>query len=122
MIIFTNIREIDNIKDKYNVDNKNIYLCCRFPPVNFKYNNLIELAPSKDIILKYKHSVINWVTYVISYRLELMNKASLIKVSELSKESLDNNIILSCYCNDISKCHLLILSNLFIEMGVEVIR
>ena len=80
---------------------------------------LPELAPSSELLKKFKDSAISWDRFVQRYRSE-MNKperkyliplfAALSKVTDLS---------VGCYCEDESRCHRSVLRELLADAGAE---
>lgn len=81
---------------------------------------LPELAPSSELLKKFKDGAISWDRFVQRYRSE-MNKperkyliplfAALSKVTDLS---------VGCYCQDETRCHRSVLRELLADAGAEL--
>ncbi len=81
---------------------------------------LPELAPSSELLKKFKDGAISWDRFVQRYRSE-MNKperkyliplfAALSKVTDLS---------VGCYCEDESRCHRSVLRDLLVDAGADL--
>ena len=81
---------------------------------------LPELAPSSELLKKFKDGAISWDRFVQRYRSE-MNKperkyliplfAALSKVTDLS---------VGCYCRDETRCHGSVLRELLADAGAEL--
>jgi uncharacterized protein YeaO (DUF488 family) len=98
----------------------------RFPPKWFdinKYKNTYlckELAPSKEILLKYKEDN-NWEEYVEAFYKQF-NSDELIKekYNKLMKSlKSGKDFALICYEKDYIHCHRYLLAQKFIEQGIE---
>ena len=101
-------------------DNVRKLFIARKPIVNMeKYNlqHITQLAPSTDILKRYKCGEMTWQEYVWHFRVEMLGKRRVLDFvyEQLQKE----DIAFICYCNN-KHCHRYLLGNYFCELGIEV--
>ncbi len=92
----------------------------RFPPENIKYN-ILELAPSAELLMKYKENP-RWEWYYGTYLCQLRNTnicSYMNKLDAISKENNGKDIALCCYEFPDEHCHRHIISDFFNDLGLE---
>lgn len=88
--------------------------------------HIIELAPSKELFSWYmaNKGIDNWFKeYKKVYKQEIQNNEIALEKMRYIKRILDSgkDVVLLCYCRDVSKCHRSIIGEAYEYVGVEVI-
>jgi uncharacterized protein YeaO (DUF488 family) len=81
---------------------------------------LPDLAPSSGLVswaLSEPFTDTRWTTYARRYRSEMRRPAARRLIALLAALSPRTNLAIGCYCDDESRCHRSILSELLLESG-----
>lgn len=94
----------------------------RFPPNWFRGKNIEMLAPSKELLLKWKNNEISEEDYKLWYMSDLdANKDEIKTVFKILNAPYEKDIVLCCYEKSDSLCHRHLLSEwLSKNIGLEV--
>jgi len=83
-----------------------------------------KLAPSNDLLYAFKKGNIDWETYYVRYKRDVIYNPACIDALNIIYNHLQigEDIALICYCKDVRYCHRGILGEYFKEFGIEVIE
>jgi uncharacterized protein YeaO (DUF488 family) len=105
-----------SIYDKPETSDGRRILITRFFPrfrANLDYDLWMrELAPSKDLLLRYKKGELLWMDFGRAFRKELRSKSSSDSIHRLVQEAKKSNVTLLCYERHGEKCHRLIVQDI----------
>ena len=85
---------------------------------------LPELAPSAPLVswaLSEPFTPKRWGAYVRRYRREMRQPAAQRLLALLAALSSQTNFSVGCYCEEEARCHRLVLKELLLELGAEVV-
>ena len=125
-IITTYISNVQNIKNEsFFKSAVKLYIARGNKPMHelapLGFKQIIDLAPTYDLLQLYQGQKIDWENYVIFYRKQMTNAKGTYDMANLISKRLGEGktLILCCYEKDHKQCHRFILSNFFTEIGYE---
>ena len=81
---------------------------------------LPELAPSSDLLKKFKQGAIPWERFSQRYRSEMSKPERKYLIPFFAALSKVTNLSLGCYCQDETTCHRSVLRELLADAGADL--
>lgn len=116
-----------NIDQAYKLNDNIIKLFIARQPLpnldKMKWKWASKLAPSNDLLYAFKKENIDWETYYVRYKREVIYNPTVVDALNTiyNHLKLGEDIALICYCTDDRYCHRGILGEYYKDLGIEVI-
>ena len=81
---------------------------------------LPELAPSSELLRKWRDRTISWERFRRSYRAEMRRPERKYLIPLFAALSQVTSLSIGCYCEDESQCHRQVLRELLADAGAEL--
>ena len=81
---------------------------------------LPELAPSSELLKKFKAGAISWDRFVQRYRSEMSRPERKYLIPLFAALSKVTDLSVGCYCRDETRCHRSVLRELLADAGAEL--